>query len=130
MKTLLDTFIPSEHGKVPAKEVNEGIHEILRLLGVSGRVLAHGLGIAEAQLHRMMTKKTGFYRPQTLTPFYRVAKLVEEARQSLSERGVKSWLNRPNPYLNNLPPILCVRSDQELSKVVAQLAAIRYGFPA
>jgi len=130
MKALLDTFAHAEYGKVPAKEVNEGIHEILRTLGVSGRVLAHGLGIAEAQLHRMLTKKTGFYRAQTLAPFYRVAKLVEEARQSLSEPGVKSWLNRPNPYLNNLPPILCVRSDQELGKVVAQLAAIRYGFPA
>jgi uncharacterized protein (DUF2384 family) len=130
MKTLLDVFNETEHGKVPAKEVSDGIREILKTVDISVRILANGLGISETQLNRMASKKKGFYRAQTLMPFHRAARLLKEARQSLTEKGLSFWLNHPHPYLNNLPPIMCLRSDQELDRVITQLGAMRYGFPA
>ena len=129
MKTLLEVFADTDHGKISAREVSHGIREILKTADIPVRVLANGLGISETQLNRMASRKNGFYRAQTLAPFHRVACLLKEARQSLTEKGMAFWLNHPHPYLNNLPPIMCLRSDQELDRVITQLGAMRYGFP-
>jgi len=106
------------------------LHALLKLTAVPEQDLAHGLHIAEAQLNRMVSRKTGFYRPQTLQPIKRFEALVKAAREALSEPGIRRWLVEPNPYLNDVPPILCLRSDKELEKVLSLLNSIAHGFPA
>jgi hypothetical protein len=130
MQTLTEVFPNTEHGTVPAKEVAEGIHQVLKVLHVSKRVLAHGLGLSESFLNRMLTRKKGTYKAETLRPLRRAARLIEETQKTLSPEGVPFWLNHPNPYLNNLPPVMCMRSDAEVDRALTQLYAIRYGMPA
>ncbi len=130
MKTLTKA-IPSEiTGKIAAKEVRAFINELIDATGVPERRLAQAVDMAESQLSRMATKKTGLFKEQTIHPLRRIAILVEEAFKVLTPKGVKRWITTPNPYLNDLPPILCLRSDKELEKVLSLLASIRYGFPA
>jgi uncharacterized protein (DUF2384 family) len=66
----------------------------------------------------------------TLSPLTRAAVLIDAAQKTLSKEGIHLWLTTPNPYLNDVPPILCLRSDKELEKAKSLLAAVRYGFPA
>lgn len=127
----LTAALPFESASaIPAKAVSSFIHEVLRLTGVPEKNLAQGMGMAESQLNRMAGLRTGTVKAVTVQPLRRVAVLVEEARQALSEKGVRRWLSTPNAYLNDVPPILCLRSEKELERVLAVLASIRYGFPA
>ncbi|MGC9366070.1 MAG: antitoxin Xre/MbcA/ParS toxin-binding domain-containing protein [bacterium] len=116
--------------KIPAGEVSVFIKEIIQNTGVTEKTLAQAIGMSESQLHRMISKKTGSYRKHTLQPLERIAILVEEARKVLTTSGAKKWLKTPNPYLHDVAPILCLRSDKELEKVLSILASIKYGFPA
>ena len=130
METLT-AFIPAE-GKatVEGKNVSRFIRQLAKVAGVSERTLAQAVTMAESQRSRMAANKKGAVRAQTLYPLRRVALLVEEAGKTLSEPGVKEWLSTPNPYLDDVPPILHVRSDKELEKALSVLASIRHGFPA
>ncbi|MCK4524777.1 DUF2384 domain-containing protein, partial [candidate division WOR-3 bacterium] len=94
------------------------------------RILAQSVAMNESQLSRMTSKKTGSLRERTIHPLKRIAILIDEAQKVLTPNGIKQWINTPNPYLNDVAPILCLRSDKELEKVLSILAAIRYGFPA
>ncbi|KQC14002.1 MAG: hypothetical protein APR63_06480 [Desulfuromonas sp. SDB] len=116
--------------KIPAGEVSVFIKEIIQNTGVTEKTLAQAIGMSESQLHRMISKKSGNYRKHTVRPLERIAILVEEARKTLTAKGAKKWLNTPNPYLHDVAPILCLRSDKELEKVLSILASIKYGFPA
>jgi uncharacterized protein (DUF2384 family) len=130
MSKLMQALPAEGQNKVSAEDVKTFIHELIKATGVPERILAQSVAMAESQLSRMTSKKTGSLREQTIHPLKRIAILVEEARKVLTANGVKRWLNTPNPYLNDVPPILCLRSDKELEKVLSLLAAIRYGFPA
>ena len=130
MATLTAALPFEGAGRISAKAVSAFIHEVLRLTGVPEKHLAQGIGIAESQLNRMASLKSGTVKAVTVQPLRRVAVLLEEASQALSEKGVRHWLATPNAYLNDVPPILCLRSDRELDRVLAVLASIRYGFPA
>lgn len=116
--------------KIPAGEVSVFIKEIIQNTGVTEKTLAQAIGMSESQLHRMISKKIGSYRKHTIQPLERIAILVEEARKVLTTSGAKKWLKTPNPYLHDVAPILCLRSDKELEKVLSILASIKYGFPA
>jgi uncharacterized protein (DUF2384 family) len=130
METLT-AFIPAEgNATVEGKNVSRFIRQLAKVAGVSERTLAQAVTMAESQLSRMAANKKGAVRAQTLYPLRRVALLVEEAGKTLSEPGVKEWLSTPNPYLDDVPPILHVRSDKELEKALNVLASIRHGFPA
>lgn len=130
MGTLVET-LPSEGiAKIPAKKVSAFIRGLIEATGVPARTLAQAVAMAESQLSRMASETAGFVRPETVHPLLRIAILIEEARESLSAEGARRWLVTPNPYLNDVPPILCLRSDKELEKSRSLLASIRYGFPA
>jgi uncharacterized protein (DUF2384 family) len=116
--------------KIPAKEVSAFINNIIQDTGITEKTLAQAIGMSESQLHRMISKKTGNYRKHTILPLERIANLIEEAKKTLTAKGAKNWLKTPNPYLHDVAPILCLRSDKELEKVLSVLASIRYGFPA
>ena len=116
--------------KVHAKDVSRWIQGLLRAIGVSERAAAQGLNIAESQFTRMAHSKNGHYRTSTLEPIERLEKIYKEARETLTETGARRWLTTPNPYLNDVPPVLCLRSDKEMEKVVSLLASVRYGFAA
>lgn len=122
-------FFPTTE-KVKAQDVSARIRVILRDAGVPERSAAQGLGFGETYFSRMKNKRTGYYRRESISPLERLAYVVDFAKNTLSEKGVKNWLLEPNPYLNNVSPVLCLRSDEEMEKVISLLAAIRYGFPA
>lgn len=86
--------------------------------------------MAEAQINRIKSARVGYVKTYTLSPLTRAAVLIDEASKTLSKEGVHQWLTAPNPYLNDVPPILCLRSEKELEKAKSLLAAVRYGFPA
>jgi len=117
-------------GMIPAKEAGDKIHAILNTVGIRPTVLASACLMAEPQLVRLSRRPPGAVRVETLIPLERVEKLVHEASETLTEQGARNWLNAPNPYLDNMPPILRARSDAELDKALSALASIRYGFPA
>ena len=116
--------------RVPAREVKDYVHALLSATEATDRELAQGVGMAEAQFNRLASSRGGAVKSKTLLPLRRVAALVEEGLKALSKEGLKRWLREPNAYLDDVPPILCLRSDKELRKVTDLLAAIRYGFPA
>ncbi len=129
--TKLMQYLPADgQNKLSAKDVRCFINELIKTTGATERILAQSVAMNESQLSRMASKKTGSLREKTIHPLKRIAILVEEAQKTLTPNGVKQWLNTANPYLNDVPPILCLRSDKELEKVLSLLAAIRYGFPA
>jgi uncharacterized protein (DUF2384 family) len=129
--SALTQILPVEGSeKIPAKKVRVYIKELVAYTGVAVRLLAQAVAMSESQLSRMVSKKSGSFREETVHPLRRIAILVEEAKKVLTARGAKRWLNTPNPYLNDVPPILCLRSEKELEKVLSVLASIRYGFPA
>lgn len=116
--------------RVPARDVSHLIHDLIDFTGAPERILAQGIAMPESQFNRLAKGKTGLVKPQTLTPLKRIALLLDEADKSLAKTGVKKWLLSPHPALHDVPPILCLRTDRELEKVLSLLAAIRYGFPA
>ena len=130
MEALTDFISREGKATIEGKNVSRFIRRLAKAAGVSERTLAQAVTMAESQLSRMAANKKGAVRVQTLYPLRRVAMLVEEAGKTLSEAGVKEWLSTPNPYLDDVPPILHVRSDKELEKALNVLASIRHGFPA
>lgn len=116
--------------KIAAKDVSRHIRTVLKRTGVSERTIAQGLAIGETYFSRMKNRQTGFYRRESLYSIERLLQVVEYAKTTLSEKGVRDWLIEPNAYLNNVPPILCLRSDEEMAKVISLLGAIRYGIPS
>jgi uncharacterized protein (DUF2384 family) len=131
MKTQTD-ILPywGNAAKVPASQASSWLQNLLSVAGVNDTTLAHGVDMAEAQINRIKSTRVGFVKTYTLSPLTRAAVLIDEARKTLSKEGVHQWLTTPNPYLNDVPPILCLRSDKELEKAKSLLAAVRYGFPA
>lgn len=130
MGTLTHALPSREKDRIPAKDVRVFILKLIKATGVPERLLAQAVAMAESQLNRMTAKKTGSFKEQTVQPLKRIAILVDEAQKVLTAKGARHWINTPNPYLNDVPPILCLRSDKELEKVLSLLASIRYGFPA
>ncbi len=130
MRTLTQALPSREKERIPAKDVRAFIQKLIKATGVPERLLAQAVAMAESQLNRMTSKKAGSFKEQTVHPLKRIAILIEEAQKVLTAKGAKQWINTPNPYLNDVPPILCLRSDKELEKVLSLLASIRYGFPA
>ncbi len=130
MGTLTQALPSREKDKIPAKDVRAFIQKLIKATGVPERLLAQAVAMAESQLNRMTSKRAGSFKEQTVHPLKRIAVLVEEAQKVLTAKGARQWINTPNPYLNDVPPILCLRSDKELEKVLSLLASIRYGFPA
>lgn len=126
------TLIPSWGNvpKVPAREASLWVEALEDLAGVNDTTLAHGVDMAESQISRIRSARVGYVKTYTLTPLTRAAVLIEEACKTLSEGGAKRWLTTPNPYLNDVSPILCLRSEKELEKAKTLLASLRYGFPA
>ena len=127
---LASQIVADGIASIPGKKVSQILHELLRIVAVPKKEIAHGMDIPEAQLNRMASGRTAAYRPQTLLPLRRLAILIDEGRKTLTEEGLREWLAAPNPYLSDVSPILCLRTDKELEKVLSLLASIRYGFPA
>ncbi len=130
MSTLTNMDLTNGSVKIAAKQVKAFIKKLKDATGVNVRLLAEGVAMPESQLSRMATKNTGMLKGPTIRPLGRIEILVNEAEKVLTPNGVKKWISTPNPYLNDLPPILCLRSDKELEKVLSLLASIGYGFPA
>ncbi len=130
MNSITKILSSEEIDKIPAEKVSSFIKYIIQNTGITEKTLAQAIGMSESQLHRMISKKTGNYRKNTILSLKRVAILIEKARKTLTTNGAKRWLKTPNPYLYDVAPILCLRSDKELEKVLTVLASIRYGFPA
>lgn len=122
-------FFPTTE-KIKARDVSSRIRVILQEAGVPERSVAQGLALGETYFSRMKNKRTGYYRRESISPLERLAYVVDFAKHTLSEKGVKNWLLEPNPYLNNVSPVLCLRSDEEMEKVISLLAAIRHGMPS
>jgi len=115
---------------LPAGEVCRFLEELIKSSGVTEKVLAQAVAMSESQLNRMLSKRTGSVKAQTIQPLKRIAVLVEEAQKTLTAEGAKDWLTTPNAYLDDVPPIQHLRSEKELEKALDALAAIRHGFPA
>jgi uncharacterized protein (DUF2384 family) len=130
MSNLAQTLTIEGGNKIPAKDVRAFIRKLIRAIGGPRRYLAQAVTMSESQVSRMASKKKGSFREQTVHPLIRVAILVDEASKVFTDEGVKQWIKKPNPYLNDVPPIFCLRSDKELEKVLSVLAAVSYGFPA
>ena len=130
MSTLINMDLTNGSVKIGAKQVKAFIKKLKDATGANVRLLAEGVAMPESQLSRMATKETGVLKGQTIRPLKRIEILVNEAEKVLTHDGVKKWISTPNPYLNDIPPILCLRSDKELEKVLSLLASIGYGFPA
>ena len=122
-------FFPTTK-KIKARDVSSRIRIILRDAGVPERSAAQGLGLGEKDFTGMKNKRTGFYRRESIAPLERLAYVVDFAKSTLTKKGVKKWLLEPNPYLNNVSPVLCLRSNEEMEKVISLLAALGHGFPA
>ena len=116
--------------KVPARQASSWVQRLESLAGVNDTTLAHGVDMAESQINRIRSTRVGFVKTYTLTPLTRAAVLIDEANKTLTEKGARNWLTTPSPYLNDVPPILCLRSDKELERAKTLLASVRYGFPA
>ena len=128
---MLTESVPFEGGAaIPARNAAAFVHRLSEAAGVPDRLLAAAALMPEAQLNRLASGRGGPVRPSTLLPLKRVAMLVEEAHETLAPQGARAWLVAPNPYLHNVAPVLCVRSDKELERARAVLAAIRHGCPA
>jgi uncharacterized protein (DUF2384 family) len=116
--------------RIPATQASSWLLSLLSWAGINDTTLAHGVDMAESQINRIKSARDGYVKTYTLTPLTRAAVLIDGARKTFSKEGVHQWLTTPNPYLNDVPPILCLRSDKELEKALSLLAAMRYGFPA
>jgi putative toxin-antitoxin system antitoxin component (TIGR02293 family) len=130
MGTIAEIVRLESQGTLPAREVGRFLEQLIELSGVTEKALAQAVAMSESQLNRMLSKRTGLVKAQTIQPLKRIAVLVEEARQTLAGAGAKAWLTTPNPYLDDVPPIQHLRSEKELEKALDLLASIRHGFPA
>jgi len=116
--------------RVPADEARRQINLIIAEIEVKGTDLARGLNINDAQLNRMRHKKTGFYRQETLRPIHRFQEILDLAEKILTRQGLRKWFTTPSQKLDDLPPLMCLRTDKEAEKVKALLMALGHGFPA
>jgi uncharacterized protein (DUF2384 family) len=130
MAVVSDLILSDAQTALPAEQVSRFLRQLVRDSGVTEKTLAHAVAMSESQLNRLLARKSGVVRSQTIQPLRRIARVVEKARETLSPRGVKEWLTAPNPYLDDVPPILHLRSEKELAGVLDLLTAIRHGFPA
>ena len=130
MGTVAEIVGSEPQGTLSAREVSRFLEQLIGLSGVTEKTLAQAVAMSESQLNRMLSKRTGAVKAQTIQPLKRIAVLVEEARKTLTSAGAKEWLNTPNPYLDDVAPIQHLRSEKELEKTLDVLAAIRHGFPA
>lgn len=87
--------------------------------------LARAAAMPPSTLKRLAAIRTGSVSARRLRPLVRVASVVEEARAALPEQAVRAWLTTPNPYLHDLPPIECVRSEEGYQIILAMLAALK-----
>lgn len=128
----LENILPTwgNAAKVPAQQASAWVQTLETLAGVNDTTLAHGVDMAESQINRIRSTRVGYVKTYTLTPLTRAAVLIAEVSKTLTEDGARHWLTTPSPYLNDVPPILCLRSDKELEKAKTLLASLRYGFPA
>src|SRR5438874_11375607 len=99
-------MLPATLPRIPTDNVAVHIQKLLKTTGVSASMLAQVIAIPEAQLNRMSRNKSSV-RPKTLRPIERAETLVQEALKTFTPAGVKHWLQEPNPYLNDVPPLLC-----------------------
>ena len=113
-----------------ARDVGRFVQRMRRITGVPMGHLAQSVAMPESQLNRIVHMQRGWVRAQTVYPLHRVKDLVEAALRTLTINGVKTWLTTPHPELNDVPPILHLRSEKELGEALNVLAAIEYGFPA
>lgn len=116
--------------KIPGREVSAFVHRLSKFSGLPDKTLAQSVFMSEALLNRLAAGRAESVRAQTILPLKRVATLIEEALKTLTPAGAQSWLVTPNPYLHDVPPIQCLRSDKELERVLNLLAAVRHGYPA
>jgi uncharacterized protein (DUF2384 family) len=116
--------------KIPGREVSAFVHRLSKYSGLPDKTLAQSVFMSEALLNRLAAGRADSVRAQTILPLKRVATLIEEALDTLTPAGARAWLVTPNPYLHEVPPIQCLRSDKELERVLALLAAVRHGYPA
>ena len=128
--TTLTAPLFQHTGRVQAKIVSLKIRSLLRETRVPERMIAQGLALGETYFSRMKNRGSGFYRWESLHPLERLGQVVQFAKTSLSKKGVQDWLLRPNAYLHQVPPILCLRTDEEMEKVISLLGAIRHGLPS
>ena len=129
MGTVAEIVRSEPQGTLPAREVGRFIAKLIESSGVTEKALAQAVAMSESQLNRMLSRRTGAVKAQTIQPLKRIAVLIEEARQTLAGAGARQWLTTPNPYLDDVPPIQHLRSEKELEKALDVLAAIRHGFP-
>jgi uncharacterized protein (DUF2384 family) len=117
--------------KEPLSEENAADHmgAIIHDARIPAYMIAQGLGIPEKNLSRI-TLRQHKPRRDTLRQLERIQKLVQDALRTLTPKGAFEWLIAPNPFLNDVAPIQCLRSEKELEKVLGVLAAIKFGFPA
>ncbi|MBI4591045.1 MAG: DUF2384 domain-containing protein [Candidatus Rokubacteria bacterium] len=130
MATVTEIVRSEPQATLPAREVSRFLEQLIELSGVTEKTLAQAVAMSGSQLNRMLSKRTGSVKAQTIQPLRRIAVLVEEAGQTLTGAGAKAWLTTPNPYLDDVPPIQHLRSEKELEKALDVLASIRHGFPA
>ncbi|MCL5056341.1 MAG: MbcA/ParS/Xre antitoxin family protein [Firmicutes bacterium] len=130
MSFMLKELNSGSAAKTSSKIVSDFIHKVIKATGAQERLIAQGIAMAESQFNRLASKKSGGVKIQTIYPLKRLEKLFQEAEKTFSKAGMKKWLTSPNPYLDDVPPILCLRTDKELDRVLSLLASIRYGFPA
>ncbi len=115
----------------PLSEQNAAQHmgAIIRDSHIPAYMIAQGLGIPEKNLSRI-TGQHHKPRRDTLKQLERVEKVFQEALRVLTPKGAFEWLRKANPYLNDVAPIQCLRSEKELEKVLGLLGSIKFGFPA
>lgn len=130
MGIIAEIVAADPQGTLSARDVSRFLEKLIGLSGVTEKALAQAVAMSESQLNRMLSKRTGAVKAQTILPLRRIVVLVEEARKTLTGEGAKQWLNTPNPYLDDVAPIQHLRSEKELAKSLDVLASIRHGFPA
>ncbi|MFN0116833.1 MAG: antitoxin Xre/MbcA/ParS toxin-binding domain-containing protein [Elusimicrobiota bacterium] len=118
-----------QHEPLTAENVSDHLITLMKIMDLPAQTIAQGVDVSELQLNRII-KKHHKPRQETVKIFNRIEKVFEEATQAMTEKGAVKWLKTPNPYLNDVAPIKCLRSDKELEKVISLLSAMKYGFPA
>ncbi len=130
MALIFKNSLFENSNRIPAREVSSLLRRVIRATGAPERVIAQGVDMAESQLNRLISLKQGNVKAQTVRSLNRLAILLDETEKTLSSKGVGKWLITPNTGLDDVPPILCLRTDKELKRVLSLLASIRFGFPA
>ncbi len=117
--------------RIDAMEISRTLNDILKDINVPNYYIAKGLGIDEKYFLQIKNNYYGSYtHDENINSLERLIRLVDFAEDTLSKEGVKEWLEKPNPNLGYTSPILYLRSDEEMEKVLSLLGAIGHGLPA